>query len=476
MTKLQGFVKQYEDSLESYSDLRGYRPIDVLKPLTGGGVGLDAAMALGEYLAWCYYKEGRQNHHNIFENEQQREILEFLMAHIYSCIQIYRREGKSHLCGGLVGTLYVGNGLPMVNAMPTLLQGSRLIFRLIRGNLIRVSKLKECADINSRAWLHDSQTEMFLPNAGQCITLSADKGAEKEGYDAAYVLLDEAHKAHKSTLGIFQPFTNRAVAAGIGRFAGIGVGEFKDSAIDQMRFPEADSKYNYACLRIKDTDVTNPTPQQTETFEREKATLPAEGEGSYAQMFGLEPVTAGTGKIFPEGIYKRAAVLETHSQVKRVASWDSAKRVDDSRMSILEKAPSAKAEGGWAINVIETWQAPKGMSYPKQARHFAKLLKDYYPDIHGPQIAVEYNGVGDGAADNLNELMPKLIYFWKDEFWTDYYHTQMQVDTRLGTFGVANNAQRKRMEALTYERDDQGTYKWEHSDDTASIIPGLSII
>ena len=327
----QEYKTQYAEHWSQGNARDAVAPVNAIAPLTGGGFGLDAAMALMEYYAWCYQREGTQNHDNPFEGDYQRDITEFIAEEMYFCLQASRRLGKTHIAGGVFGSLYVGSGHPFVNAMPTLLQGSRLIFRMVRQNLVRLSVI--FPDLNPRGWLHDSQTEMLLPNAGQAVTLSADKGAEKEGYEASYVLLDEGHKASKSTLGIFQPFVDRADRAGIGKFGIIGIGEFKDSAVDNARFPEKKSKYNYACKRIKASNVVDANPHLRETFERAEATIEFEEgcEGSYAQGYELEPVSEGSGKIFPEGLREEAVELEREFRTRIVCGWDPGKRQDESR-------------------------------------------------------------------------------------------------------------------------------------------------
>ena len=140
MTKIQEYGKAYSDHWANVQNqLQGIAPVNVIAPLTGGTLDFDAACALQEYIAWCKKAEGTQPTAEPFENSFQRDMLQHIMTNTLSAIRALRRIGKTYEAGEIVGTLYAASGYRFINAMPTLLQGSRLVFRSVSNNIKRLA-------------------------------------------------------------------------------------------------------------------------------------------------------------------------------------------------------------------------------------------------------------------------------------------------------------------------------------------------
>jgi hypothetical protein len=161
---------------------------DIGVSLTGGGLTKDAVEAIQEYLVYCRAIENDTKPAGLWR-EYQGEINQHIADNTYSAIQCYRRGGKTYAVS-LWFTAAVLAGMSSVIGLPTMLQGKRQLMRDVQINVARLAVL--FPDLQKRNARSFNTTEIDYPFGGRLIVLSADKGAEKEGYGCDLLGLDES--------------------------------------------------------------------------------------------------------------------------------------------------------------------------------------------------------------------------------------------------------------------------------------------
>lgn len=483
MDQVRLAIERYADALEAGRSLRaGIRSVDAIAELTGGGVTMAGVEAIAEYLAECRAIETGTAAKAAFKGPWQREICQHIANNTYSAIQAPRRLGKTYSVA-LWGTLYVAAGYRVILALPTMRAGSRLIFRQITDNIGRLALAFPA--LTKRVIDQPSQGEVLWENAGQTICLSSDKDANVEGYGCEYLIIDEAHRTMLERVAVFQPFTDDAVEQGIGRVTLLGIGGgAKTSALEGTKYLHEESNEEggvdlstlatYQHLRYRADDMVHDFPQLKPRFDRAKATMTQQ---DYDEQYNTEPGGEGTDKIFQTAIPAEAEWNKTVHGARYFAGIDPGKRKDDSVLVLLQVAPSAIAfdQPRLAMNVVARIRPPRGMPYTQQAEFYREQLE--LAKIPAQNVTVETNGVGEGLADIMAELMPGINYYWASEWFNNYLTGQLQDAARHNTFGIPDAALRREIGELYCTRTarDDGTTRteWQHNDSFSAIRAAL---
>jgi hypothetical protein len=141
---------------------------------------------------------------------------------------------------------------------------------------------------------------------------------------------------------------------------------------------ETNEAKKYAVLTIDDKRAMREHPHLIPKFENAKATMTANGPGSYAQMYGMQPVRVGSGVIFKTPVAVAAEYCRGVPERRYYAGWDPGKRQDDSMVCVLETGPSLMPQKT-AYNIVDHLQLPPGMEYPEQCRTIRKWLTSQVP-------------------------------------------------------------------------------------------------
>lgn len=477
------FINLYREKFEAkQAERAGITRKDVVAELTGGGVTTAGVHALAEVLGGILGIEQGLDPQPAYRGPWQNEIVEWIGAHTYNTVQAPRRLGKSYSVS-LWATAYMCAGYRVIMAMPTMQQGSRLIFRQVSRNIWRLSTI--FPELFKR--VIDNATNILLENAGELTILSADKGAEKEGYGCEYLIVDEAHKCEVSTLAVFQPFADDAVEQGIGRVSLIGIGGPEESAIELMqtepegleRDPLAEEtavapETRYAGLRMDADDLVKLYPQLEGRFARARSLLSID---EYNQHYRCKTVPIGTRMVYP-GLQRYPSVKMETDTPRYVFGIDVGKKKDATIICTL-RVKESKQLGVKVLELIDFHEI-RGSNYPAQGQSIMDYIWKFYPEARQRElnnICIETNGPGEPLADILEENLGivDLQRSWTDEKWKRYTIRDLQQGARQGWFACPDSIAHRQLVALSYEIDGFGKEKWEHNDLHSALLKAAEI-
>lgn len=481
MPNLQSFFDDFDHARANANSLReGLVSEDVIAPMTGGGVTFEAVEAVAEYLAYAYARvEGRTPPKSPWKGDWQRDAIRHVMANTYSTEQMARRLGKSYGTA-LIGTTYMGAGYPILGALPTMQQGSRQIFRQVSRNL---SFLGLVFPVLAKRVI-DNMSNILMPNKGEITLLSADKGAEKEGYGGAFLFVDEAHKCDVSTLQIFQPFTDDYVRDGVGRVLLLGIGGPPESAIEYMQNPPEFQddmvsedgpalQTKYAPFRLDADDLARDYPSLKPTFDKALALLGVDG---YNQHYRCKTVPVGTRMVYP-GLKRHIEGVVDTDKPRYIFGIDVGK-VKDATVVATLRVKEAPKLGVKALELID-YHEIRGSRYPEQGAEIMKYIWGYYKDPRERDLGninIETNGPGEPLADILEDMgIVDLQRSWTDEKWKRLIIRDLQQGARQGWFAVPDSIAHRQLSALSFEIDGFGKEKWEHNDLHSALLKAAEI-
>lgn len=477
------FINLYREKFEAkQADRAGITRKDVAKELTGGGVSTVGVHSIAEVLAGMYAVEQNIEMQPAYRGGWQNEIVDWIGAHTYNTIQAPRRLGKSYSVS-LWATAYMLAGYRVIMAMPTMMQGSRLIFRQVSRNIWRMATL--FPEIERR--VIDNASNILLENAGELTILSADKGAEKEGYGCEYLIVDEAHKCDVSTLAVFQPFTDDAVEQNIGRVSLIGIGGPEESAIEAMQLEPEDTAGDnllaeggiaipttrYEGLRLDADEMVNVYPALGPRFARARRLLTID---EYNQHYRCKTVPVGTRMIYP-GL-KRYLEAKVETDTPRYVFGIDVGKVKDATVICVLRVKEAKQLGVKALELVEFHEI-RGSRYPEQAPLIMDYIWKFYPEARARElnnINIETNGPGEPLADILEDMgIVDLQRSWTDEKWKRLIIRDLQQGSRQGWFACPDSIAYRQLSSLSFEIDGFGKEKWEHNDLHSALLKAAEI-
>lgn len=293
---------------------RGIIRRDALAPLTGGGVGVDACLRVAEALGRCQNIETQYDEElleelraaeergepgrfeDVYLGPWQKEDLTFLASHAYAALQGPRQtEGKTWTIS-VIGTTYTGAGWPAILGMPTLTQGSRIIFLRVKQNLARLAVTFPDLAIHPKLDVDNQQEFTLNAIGGRMLVRTMDQDANNEGYSCALFIGDEMHKVPLKVLNVFVPMIRRYRRMGIGKVILSGIGGPPASSIEAVQDMEPTADHpGYKSLRRDGEAMTRLYPWLQPVQDEMLATLGREG---YNQHWRCQRVLAGTMPIY----------------------------------------------------------------------------------------------------------------------------------------------------------------------------------
>lgn len=389
----------------------------------------------------------------------QYEGMKHMLDNVTSLIQGSRQiTGKTWLLT-LLAFAYIFMGYTVIIGMPTFGQATKILFKEIN-KLCRVAERILPAGQMIRLQ-PDNQSHICWNNGGELIAMSAGKMADKEGFTAALVIIDEGHRLEPETLDIIEPFVSLAMMDGYGRCVLAGVGGPPESLIEKKKKRGA-----YKALKITPERILAEAPQYQKLIDHAKKSMTPQG---YDQMYNCNVVTAGLRyayDILPYdiGITKDSFVASEifgidpgghgrdHTVCAHASVYTNGKIVWDDHYNITN-----------ANNIDQ-----------------AKDIFDYVNQwIYTEEnIAIEKNGLGIGLYDNL--VHPSTNQFAEIKLvnmstglkkWMFRTVKKMMLD---GDLAVTDEYMREDMEGILESVSPGGESTWSHSDVNSAVLVGMA--
>jgi hypothetical protein len=351
--------------------------------------------------------------------------------------------------------------------MPTMRQAKSILFRETADKIRAFAKIMGCKAFKPSRDA-DTSTEKIYNNGGKLCALSLDKTAEKEGYTADVLFIDEAQGSDRNVLGIFRPFIKVAEMEGRSRIIFSGIGGHPMSLIEEMK------KEEYYLTKPTMESIVEYDERWTATFEKDKKEMT---DPDYRQNILCEPISPGEHRIFEHVPAAVPFPPETSSKWPQPVYYfgmDVGRTSDQTCVAVLRK------QCGY-IDLVDVWYdigpftAIQGTEEAGQdVRIFAFI--DKYP-WRPRNIACEVNGLGIGLSDVLTRVMfPDLI-----NINLDYRLKKGAIDwlwrnARDGVFRAQEPEWIAELERLQYEIKMSGKYEWNHSDLLSGIIQAALLI
>lgn len=397
-----------------------------------------------------------------FKALYQVDILVFLLSNRKCILQAARQSGKTFLTA-LIITAYVVCGCRVIILLPTLKQGSRLIFRQVRLNVKYLEKFFPAALSHNPRGSDDeasNQGEILCANGGQVVVLSSDEGANREGYTADLVVIDEAHKAKPIVLADISPTLNVARETGQDRTILLGIGGFRRSLVTTARTERGFVQRIIDCWEII---KSHPAFQNVVDEERETLT-----EIEFQQQYECKDVASGEMLLFPIPLKKELVLPRGYGKTPvHFCGIDVGKIRNVTLCVHVEKYND--------IVVVGEYFEQGRVNYFIIAKNVINFMMQF--PIELKNIIVELNGPGYGFLDIIQRVWmgvrPGGIVM------TDRRKHRiivaMQKLAEEGRLVVTDRVMRQELECLTMELDDLGNVKKvEHSDHLSAVICALS--
>lgn len=392
----------------------------------------------------------------------QLDIIIFLMGGRKRILQAARQSGKTFLTA-LIITAYVVCGCRVIILLPTLKQGSRLIFRQVRLNIKHLEKFFPAAlSHNPRGSDEEAsnQGEILCANGGQVVVLSSDEFANREGYTCDLVVIDEAHKAKPIVLADISPTLNVARETKQDRTILLGIGGFRRSLITTARTERGFVQKIFDCW-----EILKSYPPFQNVIDEERETLT---EIEFQQQYECKDVASGEMLIFPVALLKAFVLPRGYDKTPQNFFGIDVGKIRNMTLCVhVEKFND--------VVVVGDYFEQGRVSYFIIAANVIGFMMRF--PIELKNIIVELNGPGHGFLDIIERVWngvrpPGITMNAKRKH---RIIVAMQKLAEEGKLVVTNKVMRQELESLTMELDDFGNVKkYEHSDHLSALICALS--
>jgi hypothetical protein len=311
----------------------------------------------------------------------QREGAKVLAENDQVIYQAYRRSGKTFIVA-VIAAIYIIEGRGVIVGSPTLSQSSRILYAEIVDMVDTLFEL-----LGGVKKIRDSLTYTTWSNGGMILALTANiKSNQQEGYGAALLLIDEAHRIDPDILPILLPMIDDAVEDSIGKCILLGIGGHRTSLIELQKEKKGWTKYKYPASE-------EPDPSKQVIFDKAKDN---HSDIWYNQHYECMPCQEGQRLCFPS-IPVRIDISKNIGLGIRAINYFGIDvgKVDETVVVVGEKV-------GEIVNVIDHFSMTGTDHIPiaKAVYHFINTNYTWSDE----RIAVEYNAVGGYFLDTLHSL------------------------------------------------------------------------
>jgi len=391
---------------------------------------------------------------NEWLGDWQRSAVEHLLSNPKTIIQMPRQTGKTYSVA-LVASAYILAGGSVIVGMPTLGQSKGILFRQIAG---MVEKLRGYIGSYMKPFI-DTTTEKLYHNGAQLRAISVDNSAQKEGWSADLLIIDEAHRSERTILGITEPYLTQAKLKGTAKIILLGVGGHVRSLIEEMK---QDTLTGYVPFRVTPDEIIADVPAYESVFEDFKRSLiPVD----YEQHILCLPVGAGTRYLFPD--IQIATDIDPNARAVYYIGIDVGEKNDETVVSVLRRA-------GEYIDLVDVYKT-RGDFIDKdggQAARIAEFIKKYPVRHQYITIETNFNSMlfQSLCTSHFRGMNGIHLTYPNKKALSDY----MMTIVKKNKFRVSDSQYKRDLESLVFNIKVNGNWEWSHSDLYSSILMAIS--
>ena len=386
----------------------------------------------------------------------QEQISDFILYNNSSIIQAPRQTGKTFILA-IICVAYILAGKNLIIAYPTLGQAKRLLFREIKRQikLIRRFYPKGCMKTDV-----DTNTEVVWSNGASILALSLDTSAQKEGYTADLLIIDEAHRSTNEVLSLCLPYLTQAKLRGDDKLVFLGIGGHIQSLIET-------EKEHHPSLKVLPSTIIEQDSRYEAVFKEFEKQLPPQ---EYAQHILLEAVHEGLQRLFPSipllSAEENNEIIDKMTKLgggRYFFGIDVGEKHDDTIVTVIRHYNNY-------YDLVDTF-VTKGSFIDQtggQEKDIAEFIKQY--PHRGENITIE---------TNFNSMLFQSLqthHFYDMNGVQLTYKSKKSLSDSLinlvksGQFRVLDPEHKKDLEGLQFDIKVNGTWQWSHSDLFSSLL------
>ena len=388
----------------------------------------------------------------------QYQVMKWMLDNETSIVQGCRQvTGKTWLLT-LLATAYIYAGYRVIIGMPTFGQATKILFNNIN---ILCRRLEIILPTGRLVRLQpDNQSYILWNNGGMLIALSAGQLAEKEGFTADLVIVDEGHRLEPEALNVLEPFVSLSMLEGIGRFVIAGVGGPKDSLIEAKK-----KKDVYKHIKITPERILEEAPKYKPIFDHARKSMTAAG---YDQMHNCNVVTSGLRYAFDIIPYD-IGIKNTDKTTSDIFGIDVAGHGRDHTVCVH------LAKYGNKYVLDDHFDIAEANSVI-QARNVHGYINQWM--YREDEIAIEKNGPGEMLYDCMTFAEFKLFESMQlIPLSTSLKHFIIRIMKKMmleGNFAITDDDVREDFEECIATQKPDGTTQWSHSDKLSAAIVAMT--
>lgn len=387
---------------------------------------------------------------------QQRLIAEALKYNTV-VIKAARQSGKSFIAS-VIATAYLMLGENVIIALPTLTQGTRLIFNQVRKNLMRLQRYKELYP--ALRFVINNQYNLELANGAKIFVLSTSEHANREGYTASLLIIDEAHQAESSVLEELSPILNIAREDDKDKIILLGIGGFKKKLIEI-----AVSEMGFKQVICDCYEVAEDYPPYQKIIDKDRKILTEE---AFKVHYECKQVMIGATQII-DNIRLVEPISGFKHCIHGIDVGGTSEHSDYTVVIRLEKNDK------YELNIVSMLK----MRNVKALKE-SDILVDYINQVDRwpGAVGIEVNGIGSKLRDIIQVKIPDIVSVHMSN--VKYQGKKYQLINQLqklcidGKITTSDKKIKDELESLSVEINDDGVIKYEHSDILSALIIALS--
>lgn len=375
----------------------------------------------------------------------QEDMGRFIVENKNSIIQAPRQTGKTYIIA-LICVAHILAGKSVIVAYPTLGQSKRLLFKKIKDI---ISKLK--VDLpRSLGTDGETKTEILWNNGASLLALSLDTRAQKEGYTADVLIIDEAHRSTDEVLGLCLPFLTQAKLRDEDKIVFLGIGGHIHSLIETQ-------KEHVPHLKILPSEIIEAAPAYEAVFEEYSRKMPPI---EYDQHILLHCVSEDSQQLFPN-----IPIAEPTPPEGAIYHFgiDVGEKRDYTVVTVVKQY-------GEYFDLIDVFKT-KGSFIDEsggQEQRISEFIKQY--PVRNERITIELN-----FNSMLHQSLNQNHFYGINGLWLKYKNKKRLSDALIqlvkqGKFRVLQEEYRKDLEGLQFDIKVDGKWCWTHSDLFSSLL------
>jgi hypothetical protein len=391
-----------------------------------------------------------------YKGKYQRRLIVEALRNDTVAVKAARQSGKSFIAS-IIATAYLLLGKSVIIALPTLTQGTRLIFGQVRRNIMKLQRYRKLYPAISL--VKNTQYELVLANGGKITVLSTSDNANREGYTASLLIIDEAHDAKSSVLEDLSPMLNVAREHDEDRIILLGHGGAKKSLIEI-----ATKERGFHSIVIDCYEVVEDYPPYQNVIDKDKRIL---SDAEFKVHYECKEIMVGATKIIPH-IKLVEPIQGFKSYIHGIDVGGTSEHSDWTYCIRLEQQNDK-------LNIVGKIKLRN-----VKALEEADILVKYIDEVdryHGA-CGIEINGIGHKLRDIIQAkvLDIRSITMSNAKHKGRKYHLIRKLQKLCidGKITSSDSEIKNELESLSVMVDDDGITTYEHSDVLSALLIALT--